>query len=155
MGIRQIFLHEHPAGASSWHKECIKKIFNKHGVVRVVGDQCRYGLVSPEKGYIGPARERTGFMTNYPCIAAQLDKRCRNTKQHQVHQHVTLQGGRPHAAQVYPPGLCKAICEGIRQQKIVDEKGQFLLAQVGEDKNAGGAELMTAAKDLESKYKTI
>ena len=38
------FLHEHPAGASSWHLEEIKKIEQKHGVGISVADQCVYGL---------------------------------------------------------------------------------------------------------------
>ena len=92
-GAGRYVLHDHPAGASSWQEECIKKLFKKHGVVRVVGDQCRYGLVSTEKGYIGPARKSIGFMTNSPCITAKLNKRCLNTKQNQVHQHDVA--GRP------------------------------------------------------------
>ena len=73
------FLHEHPAGASSWEERCISNLFKQNGVVRVVGDQCRYGLTSTENGRVGQAKESTGFMTNSPCVAAQLTKRCQNT----------------------------------------------------------------------------
>ena len=37
------FLHEHPASASSWEEECIKKILKAEGVEKVIGDQCQYG----------------------------------------------------------------------------------------------------------------
>ena len=45
-------------------------ILNKNGVIRVVGDHCRYGLVSIEKGHTGPARKNTAFMTNSQCVVA-------------------------------------------------------------------------------------
>ena len=147
------FLHEHPAGASSWSEKCIQKLLNKHGVMRVNGDQCRYGLVATDNGYTGPARKSTGFMTNSPCIAKSLSKRCENTAHKKMQEHVPLTDGRAKAAQVYPPALYKAICQGLRQQMIVDEKGQFLLAQV--DNNASGGELMKVAKEFQSQYKTV
>ena len=33
------FLHEHPAGATSWQLECVKRILSHGGVDRVNGDQ--------------------------------------------------------------------------------------------------------------------
>ena len=38
------FLHEHPAHARSWGLWMIREILGKPGVVRVVGDQCAFGL---------------------------------------------------------------------------------------------------------------
>ena len=83
------FLHEHPQGASSWQEPCIKEVMKRHGVTRVVGDQCMYGLKSKEKGHEGPARKRTGFMTNSVCIAQQLQRRCPNRTGHVVHTHTS------------------------------------------------------------------
>ena len=103
------FLHEHPEGASSWHEDCIMNMLNKEGVLRVNGDQCMYGLKSNDGAREGPARKGVGFMTNSICIANKLQKRCPNRKGEQVHRHVILENGRTRAAQVYPPGLCKAI----------------------------------------------
>ena len=147
------FLHEHPASASSWQEKCIQRMLCKHGVTKVVGDQCRYGLTSSDGKHTGLAKKSTGFMTNSPCIAAALNKRCKNTKQHQVHEHVVLINGGPKAAQVYPSALCKAVCQGIRQQIIVDGKGQLLLAQV--DGEASSGELMKVAKELQSRCKVV
>ena len=71
-------LHEHPAEADPWHEQCINRLLRKHGVIRVNGDLCQYGLTTKAGGNVGPARERTGFLTNSPCVAQQLSKRCPN-----------------------------------------------------------------------------
>ena len=60
------FLHEHPDGAGSWQESCVKKLLVKHGVIRTTGDQCMYGLKPKDEKGVGPARKRTGFMTNSP-----------------------------------------------------------------------------------------
>ena len=31
------FLHEHPESASSWQEECVRRMFKRQGVIRVVG----------------------------------------------------------------------------------------------------------------------
>ena len=153
--VGRYFLHEHPAGASSWGERCISNLLKRNGVVRVVGDQCRYGLTSTENGRVGPAKESTRFMTNSPCGIAQLTKRCQNTKQHQVHRHVALINGRPRVAQVYPLALCRAICRGIRKQIKADSKGQFLVAQIEIDKLEDSQGLMKVANELHSKCRTV
>ena len=40
------FIHEHPAGASSWQLECIQSLGNMNEVGFVTLDMCAYGLVS-------------------------------------------------------------------------------------------------------------
>ena len=94
-----------------------------------------YGLKSKDGEYVGPARKGTGFMTNSICVAQKLNKRCPNRQGHQVHRHVILSNGRAKAAQVYPAGLCRAICEGLQEQIKMDEKGQFLLMIASDAKN--------------------
>ena len=150
---RRYLLHEHPASANSWQESCVRRVLNKHGVTKVIGDQCRYGLVSTDGERTGPAKKSIGFMTNSPCIAAALNKRCWNTKKHQLHEQVTLTNGRPKAAQVYPPALCRAICKGLRQRIIADEHGQLLLAQV--DNKASSGELMKVAKEVQTQYRVV
>ena len=58
------------------------------GVDKVIGDQCCYGLKAKGEEGKGPARKSTGFMTNSPCIALQLRRRCPNRVGYQVHRHV-------------------------------------------------------------------
>ena len=119
------------------------------------GDQCRYGLAARGYNGLGLAKKSMGFVANSPCVAAHLDNRCPNSQQCQVHQHVVLINGRANAAQVYPRGLCRAICRGTRQQFITDQKGQFLLAQLGENDNISSVELLNVAREIGSRCKTV
>ena len=55
------FLHEHPAGATSWQLNCVQALLSKANVERVNGDQCQYG----QKDSTGaPIRKATGWMSN-------------------------------------------------------------------------------------------
>ena len=107
------FLHECPQSATSWKEARVQRILNHKEVIHVTADQCQYGLISKGKEGHGAAREATTFMTNAPHVAEQLQKRC-PTKQGRIHhRHVTLEGGRRKFAQIYPEGLCRAICRGL------------------------------------------
>lgn len=77
-----------------------------------------------------PARKATGLLINSPCIAMELQRRCPNRRGHMQHRHVILMGGRTKDAQVYPEGLCRAICQGLINQMEADKKGQFMLAKL-------------------------
>ena len=153
--VGRYFLHEHPAEASSWKEGCIKRLLEKHGVMKVNGDQCRYGFTSTKSGRSGPARKATGFLTNAPCIAKQLSKQCPNRQGWMVHQHVRLEGGRTRLAQVYPPELCRAICRGLELQLQADREGQFLLASVEPIMMTKSGDLLNAANELMKKYKIV
>ena len=37
------FLHEHPAGATSWSLECVQNLLRMKSVGTTIGDQCQYG----------------------------------------------------------------------------------------------------------------
>ena len=93
-------------------------------------DQCQYGLLTRDKDGVGYAREATNFMTNSPCVAARCQRRCPNRHGHAVHRHMQLIGSKTKDAQIYPKGLCRAICEGLRDQLKVDEDGRFTLANL-------------------------
>ena len=148
------FIHEHPEGASSWQEGCIRRMLNKEGVIKVTADQCQYGLKSHDKNREGLARKSTIFMTNSPCIAARLNKRCPNRCGTKVHNHVVLQVGRTRAAQIYPLGLCKAICLGLKEQINADRQGQFLLMEMG---NAleNAKSLMNMSEKIKKKCETV
>ena len=70
------FLREHPHGASSWHEELVRELQEQHGVLRVLGDRCRFGLTAVDQDGEGPAMKPTGFLTNSACVAVELDRRC-------------------------------------------------------------------------------
>ena len=66
------FLHEHPAGATSWHERCVVSVLSLKGVRRVRADQCMLGQQT-EAGQ--PILKSTGFMPNSPFILDALDRR--------------------------------------------------------------------------------
>ena len=72
-----------------------------------------------------------------------------------MHQHVRFDGGRVHAAQVYPDKLCKAICTGLQKQMEFDKTGQFLIMTMDETEEASSIELMNLAKVLAEEYRTV
>ena len=86
------------------------------GVVSCIIDMCAYGMTSTDERGKGRVKKPTRLLTNSQCIARRLQRRCSGT-----HRHVHLVNGRAKACQTYPAGLCKAICEGIEEQKRVDE----------------------------------
>ena len=144
-------VHEHPLGASSWRDTCIERILGKHGVIKVKADQCQYGLLSRDIMGVGMVRKATGFMTNSPCVAMQLRKRCPNRSGKIQHKHVTLQGGRTKAAQIYPEGLCRAICVGLVQQLDMDKRGQFVLAQL----HGTEQETQDVSRQIKEEFRTV
>jgi hypothetical protein len=109
------FLHEHPAGASSWKLDAIQKIRGSEGVVSVLGDMCAFGMTQRDKNGEGHVKKLTRFMTNAPCLAESLRRSCPGD-----HRHITLVDGRAKSAEVYPDGLCKAMCAGFRKQTEQD-----------------------------------
>ena len=149
------FLHEHPESASSWQEESVVKMLKRQGVVRVTGDQCRYGLTSNDGQRTGPARKRTSFMTNSPCIAQKVSLRCPNTSEYRVRDHVILINGRAKAAQAYPPALCRAVCKGLMDQMEADRQGHFLIANVDPIGTSNAKELMEEANSITENYKTV
>ena len=110
------FLHEHPAGASSWRLPCMIRLASMPGVRRVVGNMCAHGMWQVDSE--GPAlvKKPTGFLTNSAKVAERVSARCSGG-----HRHVHLVNGRARQAQEYPEGLCVAICEGLREQLRADE----------------------------------
>ncbi len=113
------FLHEHPAGATSWDLDEIKKLQKETNVQISIADQCQYGLKtwSNNKGKRdAAAKKKTKFMTNSAEIAQELSKRCNSN-----HRHQPLVDGRAKDAAEYPEGLCRAIVRGLVIQLAINE----------------------------------
>ena len=72
-----------------------------------------------------------------------------------MHHHVRLENGRANAAQVYPPELCRAICQGFKAQLEADRRGQFLLAELEESGNGKGKDMADSARKIKEKYLTV
>ena len=89
------FLHEHPAGASSWQDPWMERLVMHPKVSSVVSHQCEYGLLTPnEDGVPTPAKKPTRWMSSSPHMLQRLSRRCQGMH---VHQH--LVGGRAKAAE--------------------------------------------------------
>ena len=110
----KIAIFEHPDRSKTWEEECVQRILRMPQVERVRGDLCEFGLkVSPSDR---PSLKPTGFMVNSKYLARRLAKRCTGS-----HEHQALEGGTlTKQAEVYPPGLCKAIVKGLKEE--VEEK---------------------------------
>ena len=120
-------MHEHPASASSWDLEEIKKLEKEEGVEISVADQCMYGLKTwgPDGRRQATAKKRTKFMTNCVGIARELSKQCNGE-----HEHQHLVNGRAKWAARYPPGLCRAICKGMLEEVTATKKNVNYLCRV-------------------------
>ena len=119
------FLHEHPDGASSWKLPSVEAILQLRGVQRVRGDQCQYGAEVCSGMHRGdPVMKPTGFMTNWPEIAACLSARCEGRAGACSRKtggfHRLCSGRIAREAAKYPPGLCRAVLRGIRNQMRED-----------------------------------
>ena len=109
MELGKLFLHEHPASASSWRLRRVRKLASTPGVYSVVGDMCQFGLRTAGGGY---ARKRTRFLTNSWEIAQEISKLCPGT-----HVHTPLVGGKAKATEQYTPEFCQAVCKGLLKEK--------------------------------------
>ena len=104
------FLHEHPAGATSWRDAQMVKLLRQPGVRCVVSDQCMYGLKTPgQNGKLVPAKKPTKWATSSIYMANRLSTRCDGS-----HKHQHLMSGRAAAAAYYPAGLITSILGGMR-----------------------------------------
>ena len=122
----RLFLHEHPAGASSWRLGRVQKLRNTPGVYEVTADLCMFGLNARNAGggVEGPARKRTRFLTNSWWIAQELNRQCDGS-----HKHQHLVGGRAKKAAEYTADMCRAICRGL----LKEQRSKVMsLCQVGE-----------------------
>ena len=107
----------------------MQRLMRMQDAILTKADQCQYGLLVEDKLGIALSRKPTKFLTNSPCIASKLRATCEGAHTHPGARHASLFGGRAKQAQVYPPGLCDAICQGLSEQIDLDRKGQFLLLE--------------------------
>ena len=115
--IGRYFIHEHPAYATSWQEECIRKLLGESGVETATCDQCMYGCETSD-GH--PIKKPTTFMTNAPELAKELRTRCSGKSgacsRASGGQHAQCRGKIARQAAVYHFKLCRAILVGFRAQ---------------------------------------
>ena len=148
-------LHEHLDAASSWQDECATNILKRRGVVRVVGDQCRYGLRPHDGQREGFARKMFGFVTDSQCIAKSLSLKCPNANGKRVRDHVALINERAKAAHVYPPAPCRAACKELIEEMEGDRMGQFLIAGTNANLTGDSGQWKRESQEMQTKRKIV
>ena len=110
------YLQEHPSAATSWKVECMAKMQQSLGAIRVRADQCQYGVTTVKKGVTYPAMKPADFLTNSVRGSKSLVRRCPGN-----HVHAHLDEGTAKAAETYPPALVIAIITGLKNQIEYDK----------------------------------
>ena len=114
------FLHEHPRDASSWAMPEMQKLMKRHGVTAVAADMCQFGMKLKDEIGEAPVKKPTTFLTNCPALAKRLSRRCMGCQ-----RHIRIEGGgRSAKCAIYPPELCKAICQALAEQMAEDVLSQ-------------------------------
>jgi len=109
-----------------------------------------------EKG--SPILKPTGFMTNSDQLAAALSRRCQGTRGQCSRPtggvHRLCSGKHARAAQKYPPGLCRAVLRGVRDQLRADNllKDSCFGVQAPDDDATVEAELRGPSNGYSGKY---
>lgn len=128
------FLFEHPWGAWSWKLPCVKAVLDMEGVQVVEGHQCAFGqTVMDVDGSWQLAKKPTGWMTNSPCVAAALSRRCPNEhrRESEHHRHASLVGGgRASVTERYPVRLVTAVLRALKAELTL--RGSVGVLEVGE-----------------------
>ena len=108
------FLHEHPAGASSWREGCIEVLASKSNVSTTVGHMCRYDMTLDDgSGRKLPIMKPTRWMSSSEPMLQRLNSKCKRD-----HKHGSLLDGRAAEAAIYPEKLCIEILKGMRDTVI-------------------------------------
>eukprot|EP00973_Karenia_brevis_P012291 1668428-Karenia_brevis.AAC.1 len=113
------FLHEHPAGASSWKMPEMVEFMKQAGLVSAVSNMCCFGMETTrldDSGTVLVAKP-TRFLTNAEELLKVIHRRCQGG-----HEHGRLISGRARGAAIYPPALCKAVVYGAKRQIAQDQR---------------------------------
>ena len=117
------FLHEHPSTASSWSEREMLLLAASPSVKIAQCKMCRFGMEAKDEIGTGLVSKPTKFMTNSNMMFNKMNIKCKNSglPEGEKHRHVHLISGRARQAQIYPKALCRAVCEGIADQKKADK----------------------------------
>ena len=83
--------------------------------MKAYANMCAFGMMSKDAEGEGPVLKLTIFMTNSAEVKKELSQKCRGFA-----RHVHLVEGCASAAQVYPPGVCRAVRRGVISQAKLD-----------------------------------
>ena len=111
----RLFLHEHPAHATSWKERCILEVLQLKNVSRITADQCQMGQQT-DAGE--PIMKQTGFMSNCPDILDRLHRRCSGKggwcSRPQGGKHQLCNAKVARRAAIFQRELCEEILIGLK-----------------------------------------
>ena len=108
-----IYLLEQPMTSRAWMERALQKVIQKENCILAKCDQCQFGLHDRAGGIM---KKPTGWITNSPRIAEQLNRQCQGEHQHTPVLGSCMGSSRATQAQEYPPALIKAILQGYCQE---------------------------------------
>ena len=112
------FIHEHPAGATSWNMAETVELMMRPDVGMATFDMCQYGMVAVKDQVEKPVQKCTRVASNSNEVLKRLRMTCPNKGgPGEKHEHIALEGSLTKAAQVYPKQFCKTVCEGVAAEK--------------------------------------
>ena len=98
----------------------MQKLMKRHGVTAVAADMCQFGMKLKDEIGEAPVKKPTTFLTNCLALAKRLSRRCTGCQ-----RHIRIEGGgRSTKCAIYPPELCKAICQALAEQMAEDVLSQ-------------------------------
>ena len=118
------FIHEHPAGATSWNlPETIQLLMHEEVGVATF-DMCQFGMTAKKDGVERPVQKCTRVASNSKEVLKRLRIKCPNKGgPGQPHEHIQLEGTLTKEAQVYPKLFCQTVCEGVAAEKRIRALG--------------------------------
>ena len=110
-----LYLFEHPRTATSWKLPRIRRMMKRPDTIEVLSNMCRFGMATERKGEEGLVSKATRFLPDSPEVAKRLNKRC--DEECRKTRRIAVWGSRAKDAQYDPPGLCRAVAEGVEAQR--------------------------------------
>ena len=111
----RLFLHEHPANATSWSEPCVLEVLQHRGVARITADQCQLGQEAENSE---PLKKPTGFMSNCEDLLDQLHRRCTgrggSCSRPKGGVHQLCNGKTVRRAAIFQRDLCEGVFIGFR-----------------------------------------
>jgi hypothetical protein len=115
------FLHEHPAGASSWNDEELIHLQQQPCMYTIDGPMCRWEMETEKhRSGKGHVFRRAKWVTNSKVLAEILEVWSANQAGEPFYRQANLVGGLAAGAAAYPPKLVMAILKGLKQQLLLD-----------------------------------
>ena len=109
----RLYVFEHPASATSWRLESLKRLAATPGTHEVNFDMCQFGMMQEDALGPGHIKKNTRLYTNSSAIDGLIDgKKCKDQ-----HRHIPLLGGRAKHAAAYPEQLCDAFIDGMLMER--------------------------------------